>query len=93
MRANLTKHPTPYRMMVDANKQYRQMVSRRIMMATALMLSDLFGFGNARVNRALKGLAEIINGYAVFSATMNRDMANELWERGIDLPEEFTTEE
>lgn len=93
MKANLIKQPTLYKQAVDANKQYRQMITRRLMMAVALALSDICGFGTVRIVRILRGLTEIINGYAVFSATMNKDMAAELRNRGIELPAEFTTEE
>lgn len=93
MKANLIKQPTLYKQAVDANKQYRKMITRRLMMAVALVLSDVCGFGTVRIVRVLKGLAEIINGYAVFSATMNRDMATELLDRGIELPDEFMFEE
>lgn len=86
MKANLPMQQTLYKQAVNANIKYRQMVSRRIMMATALMLSDLFGFGPVRINRALKGLAEIFDGYSVYAETMNKDMAAELRDRGIELP-------
>jgi hypothetical protein len=86
MKANVPIQQTLYKQAVNANTKYRQMVSRRVMMATALMLSDLFGFGQVRVLRALKGLAEIFDGYAVYSEHMNKDMAAELRDRGIELP-------
>lgn len=93
MKANLIKKPTPYQQAVDATKQHRQMITRRLMMAVALTLSDICGFGTVRIVRVLRGLAEIINGYAVFSAEMNRDMAAELKDRGIELPAELLGED
>jgi hypothetical protein len=86
MRANYEKPKTPYKFIEDANKKYHKKITRRLMMATALTLSDICGFGNVRINRVMKGLSEIIDGYAVYSHRMNKDMAKELSDRGIVLP-------
>ena len=93
MKANYDKPKTNYAQSVDANKQYRRMIVTRLFMAVALTLSDICGFGTVRIVRVLRGLAEIINGYAVFSAEMSKDMAAELRDRGIVLPDEFIFEE
>ncbi len=69
------------------------MIVTRLFMAVALALSDIRGYGTVRIVRVLKGLAEIINGYAIYSATMNKDMAAELRDRGIVLPPEYMFEE
>ena len=86
MRANYENQKTPYKFIEDANKKYRKKITRRLMMSVALTLSDICGFGNVRVNRVIRGLAEIINGYAIYSNKMNKDMAAELKDRGITLP-------
>lgn len=93
MKANYDKPKTDYALAVEANKQYRRMIVTRLFMAVALVLNDICGFGTVRIVRVLKGLAEIINGYAVFSATMNKDMAAELLDRGIELPAELLGED
>jgi hypothetical protein len=93
MKANYESPATKYAQAVELNKQYRRMISTRLFMAVALTLSDVCGWGTVRIVRVLKGLAEIIHGYAVFSATMNKDMAAELKDRGIELPDEFVFEE
>lgn len=93
MKANYSKLPTQYAQAVNDNKKYRRMIVTRLFMAVALVLNDICGFGTVRIVRVLKGLAEIINGYAIFSATMNKDMAAELADRGIVLPDEFIFEE
>lgn len=93
MKANYSKLPTQYAQAVNDNKKYRRMIVTRLFMAVALVLSDVCGFGTVRIVRILRGLAEIVNGYAVFSATMNKDMAAELAERNIVLPDEFMFEE
>jgi hypothetical protein len=93
MKANYIKPKTNYAQAVDANKQYRRMITRRLMMAVALTLNDICGFGTVRIVRVLKGLAEIITGYAVFSAEMTKDMAAELRDRGIELPAELLGED
>lgn len=92
MKANYSKLPTQYAQAVNDNKKYRRMIVTRLFMAVALVLNDICGFGTVRIVRILRGLAEIINGYAVLSATMNKDMAAELKDRGIVLPEEFIFE-
>lgn len=92
MKANYSSPETKYAHAVEINKQYRRMISTRMFLAVALTLSDVCGFGTVRIVRVLRGLAEIIHGYAAFSATMNRDMAAELLGRGIELPDEFMFE-
>ncbi len=89
MKCNTQREKTLYAQAVDVNKKYRRMIVTRLFMSVALVLSDVLGFGTVRIVRVLRGLAEIINGYAVFSATMNKDMAAELKDRGIVLPDEF----
>ena len=93
MKANYIKPKTNYAQAVEADKQNRQMITRRLMMAVALTLSDICGFGTVRIVRVLRGLAEIITGYAVFSTAMTKDMAAELKGRGIVLPAELLGED
>lgn len=93
MKCNTQREKTLYAQAVEANKQHRQTITRRLMVAVALTLSDICGFGTVRIVRVLRGLAEIINGYAVFSAEMTKDMAAELRDRGIELPAELLGED
>lgn len=89
MKANYESPQTKYAQAVELNKQYRRMISTRLFMAVALTLSDVCGLGTVRIVRVLRGLAEIIHGYAVWEATANCDMRAELKDRGIELPDEF----
>ena len=86
MKANYDKPKTKYAQAVEANKQYRRMITRRLMMAVALALSDICGFGTVRITRVLAALAEILEGYSVYDADYTADMAAELRDRGIVLP-------
>ena len=85
MKANYIKPKTNYAQSVNANKQDRRMITRRLMMGTALALSDICGYGTVRVTRVLEALAEILEGYSVYDTDYTADMAAELRERGIIL--------
>ena len=51
------------RIVVDFERQYRDAIIERFVMTMLLTLSDVFGFGYDRLNRALNAFSEILTGY------------------------------
>ena len=85
MKANYNHPQSAYKQAAAAAAQARQGLTRRLMMGTALALSDVCGYGTVRVTRVLEALAEILEGYSVYDTDYTADMAAELRERGIIL--------
>jgi hypothetical protein len=78
----------------DHERLYRDAVMERMLSAMMLMLSDVFGFGQKRLERAVQAFIEIAHGYSEDAydgideavrqmEDMNRLMREELARRGI----------